>query len=322
MSIWKSYSGVSKSTWLEKVDVDLKGKKSEDYHTRNSFGIQIEPWYHRDDTKHSMVIPGRSFDKIHLGCVVDTTRKPSTDDNYVIDNLVGGCSFLHMISDKDDGLSSLLKGVNFEMISSLFEIRENSDIAGDYVSELRINKEFDLHIIDKESTCHMIDLRGDKEGFFREFMRQADLIAQSNNTYYAFCQVEFDHNYIDSITQVLAMRLIWANICEAYGHSFHDHTIIIEGFVSPSIRTTEIHQDLIAITQVMAAMFSADVDIICPFRTEDSKESRRLIRQAYHVLTMEGHLGKVKAPYRGSYALEKIAFDMASKVWTEYIKTI
>jgi len=320
MSIWKTYPDISKSAWLEKVAADLKGKNSEDYYQRNPFGTQIEPWYHREDTTHDISIPGRTYDKIHLGCLV-VTDDASMGSDYIIDNLAGGCSFLHIIDNTDDNLKSAAEGVHFEMITSVIE-RNESTASQAFLTELSGDKKLDLLIIDQASFNYKIDLRGTEENLLAEFIRQADEIAQQNEVSHVFCQVEFDHHYINSITSVLALRLIWANICEAYGRSHDNCKLIIEGFISSSIRTSEIHQDLISITQVMTAMFSSDVDVIFPFTSKDDKESRRLIRQAYHVLTMEGHLGKVKAPFQGSYALEKIALDSASQAWTDTIKAI
>ena len=320
MSIWKKYSDVSKAAWLEKISTDLKGKEAADFHKKQADGTLIKPWYHREDTGHEVSIPGRSYDKIHLGCMIDA-GDPTMDHDYLMDNLTGGCSFIHIDAKKDDSLTELLEGVHFEMITSIIHMTDGAD-QNSFLSGLKERKDVDIQIIDGSSGTSILDLRVANEKLLSAFMTFAEEMSQSNETDAVHVLLDFDHDYISSITKVMALRLLWANVCEAYSRNHRDHRLIISGYVSDAIRTTEIHQDLIAITQVMTAMFSADVDVIFPFSSTDTAEDRRLIRQAYHVLTLEGHLGKVRAPYSGSYALEKIASEKAKAAWKDFIKTI
>ena len=210
--------------------------------------------------------------------------------------------------------------MHFEMISTVIDLSEEKETR--FITSLKEGKDIDFRVIDGASPLRLIDLRSAHEGQLKVFLEQADKLMSATSDIEVICQVVFDHDYITTITQVMALRLIWANLCEAYDKSHLTQSLVIEGFVSDTIRTSEIHQDLISITQIMAAMFSADVDVIFPFHHSDQEEDRRYIRQAYHVLTMEGHLGKVKAPYSGSYALEKIAVNMAQKAWSDYSNSI
>jgi len=249
-----------------------------------------------------------------LGLVMKV-KTERTANQEILDNLVGGCSYLRVVSDSDLDYPNLLKDVHLSMITSDWHIQDPERLNA-YVASDTEEKDINLNIRSGSKDISFIQLTQTAE-MYERFLDQADRYLNEHAKGDFTCSLEFTHDYTQSITQVLAIRLLWANLCEAY--SINGRDLIIEGRISEEVRSAEIHQDLIAITQMMAAMFSSDVDIICPMGSDDNQENQRLIRQAFHVLTMEGHLGKVKAPYSGSYALETIALQTAQNAWEKYV---
>jgi len=315
MSMWDTFPSVSKEQWLEKITADLKGKSPNDFFVNGGSGQLIEPWYHKDDTKHAISIPGRTLDRTLLGRYI-SVEDAGEANKAALASLEGGSSYLHFKINKSIELNQLLAGIHLEMITSVWDVDDTEPFE---LSPVLSDAKDDIHLYPESHG--IIDLK-EKSDLVEAFLSAEDMIIKSDMTSRITCQIPFGHAYIENITTVLAIRLLHANLCEAYNIDKNELPLIIEGHIKPEVRSDEIHQDLISITQIMTAMFSADVDVICPLADEDSAENQRLIRQVFHVLTMEGHLGKVKAPYAGSYALEKIAFDMAEKCWTNYVSDL
>lgn len=306
---------VTKEQWLAKIDADLKGKSRDDFYRESLADATIKPWYHKEDTNHSITIPGRTIDNILLGIILDLDD-PHVANKKLLKNLMGGVSAIHVRANQELNPEILLKDIMLDMITSIWEADHTSHIKS-HISTSYPTNSCDSYIISPISSNKVIQLTSSPQRL-SDFLSQAEgLVTNSVET--IFCQVPFDKDYVKSICQVLAIRLLWANLCAAYGSTAR---LIIEGVVASDVRSDDIHQDLIVLTQVMAAMLSADVDIVCPMSPEDSEEDQRLIRQAFHLLTMEGHLGKVRAPYAGSYALEKISVDMAYNTWTTFVNNL
>ena len=308
---------VTKEQWLAKIDADLKDKARTEYYRKSLAEATIEPWYHKEDTKHDIVIPGRTLETILLGLILDVDDLVVANKK-LLNNLLGGVSAIHVCADKELSLEKLLRDVMLDMITSIWEVEHASNITSHISTSYSANS-CDSTIISPASRNKVIKLTSSHHPL-SDFLSQAESLV-SNSVETVVCQVPFDKDYVKSICQVLAIRLLWANLCAAHGAS-SSARLIIEGVMASAVRSDDIHQDLIVLTQVMTAMLSADVDIACPMSPDDNEEDQRLIRQIFHLLTMEGHLGKVRSPYAGSYALEKISVDMAYNTWTTFVNNL
>ncbi len=141
-------------------------------------------------------------------------------------------------------------------------------------------------------------------------------------------QVEFSFglgtHHFTEIAKLRAARMLWARIIEAFGGNPEGNLMKIQarlGRRALTVRDAEMNI-LRNTTAVFAAgIGGADAVTSVPFDSGlegGSEFSRRLARNTAIILQREAHLHRVDDPARGSWFLESITNDLASKAWQEF----
>jgi len=130
-------------------------------------------------------------------------------------------------------------------------------------------------------------------------------------------------SYFLEIAKMRALRLLWANLVEAYGIEDAPFPRVMAHLAYES-QTDDVHQNMIrASTQAMSAVLGgADQLYVAPANASLKEQStpftRRIARNVQHILRLEAHVGRVSDPAAGSYYLEKLTQVLAEKAWSHF----
>lgn len=135
--------------------------------------------------------------------------------------------------------------------------------------------------------------------------------------------VSLSTNYFVEIAKIRALKILLGNVAKQYGCKRHFVPQIVAHLAKES-QTDNPNTNMIqATTQAMAAVI-AGVDRLYvlsanTFTKEPSTSfTRRIARNAQHLLKMEGFMDKVSDPAAGSYYIEKLTSILAERAWTQF----
>ncbi len=135
--------------------------------------------------------------------------------------------------------------------------------------------------------------------------------------------VAISTSYFVDIAKLRALKILWANLLDAYGATQMPLPLII-GHLARETQADDQHDNMIrAGTQAMAAVIGG-VDRLYVRPADFSKKeagssfTRRIARNVQHILKMESHLDRVADPGAGSYYIEKLTEKLAGVAWAEF----
>ncbi|MEO0723417.1 MAG: methylmalonyl-CoA mutase family protein [Bacteroidota bacterium] len=135
--------------------------------------------------------------------------------------------------------------------------------------------------------------------------------------------VALNTSYFVAIAKLRALKILWANALAGFG--LEEAPIPpISAHLAMETQTTEREYNMIkAATQAMSAVVGgADLVYITPSDyqiTGDSTSfSRRIARNAQHLLQLESHLDQVVDPAAGSYFIENLTRELANEAWQQF----
>ncbi len=125
-------------------------------------------------------------------------------------------------------------------------------------------------------------------------------------------------SYFIQIAKLRALKILWANILDAYKI---DHQLTkIEAHFPLSTQGKNSNTNMIrSTTQAMSAVIGGvDRLTVLPSNTHaetPTEFSRRIARNVQHLLKMESHFDEVKDPAAGSYYIEQITMELSKGAW-------
>ncbi len=129
-------------------------------------------------------------------------------------------------------------------------------------------------------------------------------------------------SYFVEIAKLRALKILWANVLEAYGVTAQ--APFIEVHFAPESQDNNPNTNMIrAATQALSAVVGgADRLYILPANAALGETStsfaRRIARNVQHLLQMESHVDKVSDNAAGSYYIEKLTNVLAEKAWAKF----
>ncbi|HMQ49758.1 MAG TPA: methylmalonyl-CoA mutase family protein [Saprospiraceae bacterium] len=130
-------------------------------------------------------------------------------------------------------------------------------------------------------------------------------------------------SYLLEIAKIRALKLLWRNILEAYGAT-GDAFVVTH--LAKASQDENIYTNMIrAATQAMSAasgganrvyVLPADHSIEVP----STAFTQRIARNVQHLLKMESYLHRVADPAAGSYYIEHLTRELATKAWNRFLE--
>lgn len=132
--------------------------------------------------------------------------------------------------------------------------------------------------------------------------------------------------YFPEIAKFRATRILWSNLLEAYDLDVN-LPLFIHAETTPQNKTvSDAYNNLLrSTTEAMSAIIGgADSVLVLPHDINYQKPDRfsnRIARNILHISDSEAYLSKTTDPSSGSYYIEKLTYDIATKAW-DFFKEI
>lgn len=126
--------------------------------------------------------------------------------------------------------------------------------------------------------------------------------------------------YFPEIAKFRAVRILWANLLDAYGIN-NSLPLHIHAETTPQNQTlADSHNNTLrATTEAMSAVIGGvDSLMIQPYDSPFSNSnsfSSRIARNIHHIIAEEAHFDKVDDPSAGSYYVEQLTEEISQKSW-------
>lgn len=129
--------------------------------------------------------------------------------------------------------------------------------------------------------------------------------------------------YFPEIAKFRALRILWQNLCRAYGVEKVPPALIHAESSTWNKTLYDPHTNLLrnATEGMSAALAGCDTLVLHPFDHpfgETDTFSRRISRNAQVIMKEEAHLDKVADPSAGSWYVERLTSELAKKAWRQF----
>ena len=135
-------------------------------------------------------------------------------------------------------------------------------------------------------------------------------------------RLEVGTNFFAELAKLRAIRILWANLINAYGAE--NRTLEIEVHFAKNSLTGDANMNMIkASTQAMSAVLGGAQRLYIPPSGSEKGGldfQTRIARNVQHLLKMESYLDRVVDPAAGSYYIEALTEKVATAAWEKFQK--
>ena len=355
MGLFEKFDTVSHQDWLDKIEIDLKGKDFEETLVwKTPEGIDVQPFY--NNTPANLVpTPIKETDiwMIRESVFITTFEEANKKALLALKGGANSLLFIGEISTQKE-MDTLLKDIqsaiielhfynsNPQLTSSFVNISSGSisyDVLGEHfnskTSHLNQNIDQIAAITSSTKNIKTITVKGnyfsDKGANLIEEIaftlaqgvEYLNLLTEKNiSPKLIASKMQFHlgigNNYFFEIAKIRAIRILWNTILKQY--KVEDSIVYIHSETSISNQSVEDkNYDILRnTTRAMSAIIGGcDSLTVNPHdSTENQLDfSNRIARNIQHLLKEEAFFDKVKNPADGSYYIEQITDEIAIKSW-------
>lgn len=340
---------ISKSTWLAKVEKDLKGKPLSSLEWSLD-GKTYTPFFHADDQAKEGLTSGRMSNDWHIGTTVYCNDLTAANE-VARTQLNAGSNSLHFVLESEltkEDFDVLLKGIHLEWINAHFSKSvdqvdtSTADALCEYIKSSDQDMSKIMCTVDTGKTIPslpnakntLLKPAAESETIMQQIasiLQQTNVklgkaAAEGNEKSFAsktVVQIPMTDDYFANIATIRATRLTLAQLLDAYdsvGEVYLSAIITDQTFVD-DVNTNKIKST----SQAMAAAVAgADEIVVAPSDAKENKQgddfSQRIAINIQHLLKMESYLDNVVDPSAGSYYIEQITNDLAEGAWDIFRK--
>jgi methylmalonyl-CoA mutase len=368
-NLFREFPETTASEWIEKVEKDLKGKAFEELFWTINDEIKIAPFYYSIEDRPSVPKNKINSNTWEIGEDI-FVESPKLANQQLLKALTGGVNAPRIVADSildAAQMAIIFKNVELGFISVHFLIKKaNSTLPTlenfqNYLSKNNIDSDRikgSINHNDKEQLAELIKFVIEKLPNFKintinvkatpiaKISRSLAQAISKGNEYLAILEkngiapetannhlqfsVSVGSSYFIEIAKIRALKILWANILEAYG-TRNAKIPDIEVHLSSDAFGDNPNTNMIhGTTQAMSAVLGgANRLTVLPADAKNGKStdfSKRIARNVQHLLSMESFLDRVIDPASGSYYIEKLTEKIAEAAWLEFqkmeIKTI
>jgi methylmalonyl-CoA mutase len=134
-----------------------------------------------------------------------------------------------------------------------------------------------------------------------------------------FFSLSIGTDYFVEIASLRALKLLWANVQQAWG--IGDSALPpIEAHLAPESRSEDLPTNMIrATTQAMSAVIGGAKRLtLNGLHAGQTDFTNRIARNVQHILKMESHFDQVADPAAGSYFIENLTVNLAEAAWGRF----
>lgn len=360
-NLFNEFPEISKEAWVEKVEKDLKGRALEELDWIIDEDIKVAPFYHAISDTINVPNNNQSSNRWEIGEDIFLEDSKSANQQ-LLKALENGVNAPRIIIDRDCNETEfgvLFQNVNLSYISIHFLIKKGRSAFStlENFHSFLSNKNIDTDLKgsinhDDDQLVKLIQFSIDKLQNFKirtlkidttdttisaslaqVLSKGVDYLALSNeqgitaetaNNHLQF-SISVGKSYFLEMAKIRALKILWANILEAYGVK-NTNIPDIEAHLSQAAFGDDPNTNMIrSTTQAMSAILGGVNRLtVLPSdsnRDKTSEFSKRISRNVQHLLTMESFMDRVIDPAKGSYYIETLTKKIAETAWLEFQKT-
>jgi len=346
MGLFEDFDKVSHQDWIDKINTDLKGKDYKETLVWNSEeGIAVQPFYNGIDKVSNTPLKSNNDWKIRETVVIHHLE---TANKNALLALKGGANAILFIGDikSQSEMDTLLKDIQADIIelhfynsnpkqTSSFITLNKGSISNDILEKSTDVDIDELVALTNSDTCfRTITIKSNSnELIIKELALSlskgveylnlltdkgidAQLIASKMQFTFGIST-----NYFFEIAKLRAARKLWQVILDQY--KIQNTTMVIHS--ETSIETSSVEDENFDIlrntTKAMSAIIGGcDSLTVRPHDSEKMNFSNRIARNVQNILKEEAFFDKVINPADGSYYIEHLTEEIASKAWASFQK--
>jgi methylmalonyl-CoA mutase len=355
MGLFEKFDAVSHQDWLAKITIDLKGKDFNDTLVwKTKEGIDVQPFYNSSPANFVPTpIKETNFWVIRETVTISTIEEANKKALLALKGGANALLFIGEITTQQE-MDLLLTGIQTEIIelhfynatpqltSSLVAIRSGSlsyDVLGEHFNSKTadLTQEIDVlaTITSSNKNIRTITVKGNyftdnganliEEIAFTlaQGVEYLNLLTEKGlSPKLIASKMQFNlgigNNYFFEIAKIRAIRILWKTILEQY--KVEDTMLYIHSETSiPKASDEDKNYDILRnTTRAMAAIIGGcDSLTVNPHDSSDQKLdfSNRIARNIQHLLKEEAFFDKVNNPADGSYYIEQLTDEIATKSW-------
>ncbi len=362
-NLFKEFPEITEAAWIEKVEKDLKGRTFEELFWDIDEDLSVAPFYYSNESLPNVPTNKTKTNSWEIGEDI-FVENPKDANLQLLNALANGVNAPRLIIENQldkTQMAALFQDVKLSYISVHFLLKQaNSSFSTlkifyNYLAEKNINTnkiKGSINHKDDDQVAELIQFAIEKLPNFKiltiniEDSNPADIskslaqaIAKGNNCLAQLHEKEIVLNtainhlqfsvlvgksYFLEMAKIRALKILWANILEAYG-SKNSITPAIEAHISSTPFGDDPNTNMIrSTTQAMSAVLGGINRLtVLPSdakQGESTDFSRRIARNVQHLLMMESFLDRVVDPTKGSYYIEKLTEKIAEIAWSEFQK--
>jgi methylmalonyl-CoA mutase len=339
MGLFEDFKKVSHQDWIDKINIDLKGKDFEETLVWNSNeGIDVQPFYNKtnqltetplkptneweiretvtiknvkDANQHALLaLKGGANSILFIGEI-----KTQSEMNELLEGIQTDIIEIHFYNSAPKQTSSFItlsKGsISYDTFNNIDELVELTNSASQFKT-ITVKSNTNTSIINElalslSKGVEYLNLLTDKG-------LKAELIA--NKMQFTF---GVSTNYFFEIAKLRAARILWQLVLEQY--KINDVAMVIQS--ETSLEKSSVEDENFDIlrntTKAMSAIIGGcDSLTVRPHDSDKLNFSNRIARNVQHILKEEAFFDKVINPADGAYYIEYLTDEIANKTWEQF----
>ena len=350
--MFNEFKPVSKSEWLDKVVKDLKGRKPlEDFNWQYD-GLEITPFYHRDDATESLPnLSTKTGNKWEIGTIV-LVKDPKTANQQALAALEAGAESICFIFESIPELITLsqtLEGIQHEWIVTHFRAPEGAypALVDQFLEVLQSKKQvpakvrcsfasiasnpvLSAELLARQSELPLASFQTIKVGRSNVVNDLAQALVALNQCLNGLvdhnfdrnaslliqCLISLEDNYFPFLAKVRALKFLTLQLGKAWGLTNVSFKILAE--LDAATLTEDVNYNRIKMTSQAMSAVTAGIDglFLSTSTIEESDFSRRIALNIQHLLQQESFMDRVADPAAGSFFIDHLTKKIGEEAWS------
>jgi methylmalonyl-CoA mutase len=294
------FRSITPEEWKQKIIADLKGKEYERLIRHAADGIDVLPFYTKEDgEKYRLAISPKKSARWLI------TEKVFVDEHanrHALSALqMGAEAILFDFKQQPfdaNSVKALLAGIQTDIAPVYFQ--HFTDETRQYLPEGFMGK---IEIAYRESYVEQL----------HEALSKGVLQAQ------AVFHFSIGSNYFFEIAKLRAFRWLWKQVCRLQQRT---HDVFIFAETQPDYNDPDVYTNLLRnTTQAMSAVLGGCDALIVQAHTEIAGEhsfASRMARNIQHILQQESGFHEIRDAVSGAYYIEYLTCQFARKAWERF----
>lgn len=306
--------------WLDKVDQDMKGKKSWQDFMIKWEGLDLSPFYNSAGEEMPL---DRLFPQLLMGAKI-SVEKDAIDNSRILTFLEKGAEALFLKINDSINPEILLSDIHLDYIFSLIEVKEKETALKivHYVESEYEDKSIQSFVIHDDTVLYPkqtlyipVNISQNSVEALVSILRKAERAILAEKPLRCIVHFSIGKDLLMTIATLRAFRILWDNLLFKTGFE-EDIPLIIMTSVETTLLSQNPNQALIESSYIILSSFlgNTDISLSSPLPGANPAYDQRafMIHQIYKE---EGKLLVVKDPVAGSYFIEQATRQIAEKTW-------